>query len=319
MLWIIVPLLGLLIVIGFLILGEIKNIKKIREHNKMVLTREAVVSHRDFERLDIEEILEPDYRIPRGQWLHFRFKVVNLSEAQKVRKYTGTNTSGLKIPLVDLSFQNKEFHDTTNFANRGPAVVNLTNAILRVETDDSDQSLLRTWNWSSIERVKFVSDNRTIQVTTNRNAWPLRFQFEDHETALKFANAIWTLVDEYTSIKLHEVGDKPEGSIEIAQTLKARKYELSYVNENGTIFQDIVTLDDIKDKIKFHKLYKITELNKMTRPALIKLMFCDLEVRDIKPIKKSELISLILESQYIDIKDSEMEDSKDEGDENEIV
>lgn len=306
-------LLTLSLFIVIYIVGYTIELKKARLHNKYILNRHVTVSHRDFTKLPLDHV-EADYRLPRGQWAHFVFECKALYEGEKKRKYVGNTLSGIKLPFVDVSIQNKEFKDTSDFGNRGPVVATLTNRLLRVQTHNSNQSLKRTWNWSSIEQVKFVSDDRTIQVSTNRNAWPMRFEFESHSEALKFANAIWTLVDEYTSIKLEESGEIPDNYIGVNVAMKSRKYRFIYYTDstNGIMLEEPILQDDLFSRMKMSRVYKISELNKLTKKKLIDLMFEDYVMIDVKDIKKRELISMIMESQYFDSSDVDQESNKDE-------
>lgn len=194
--------------------------------------RNLNITHRDFTKLDLE-VVEADYRMPRGQWAHFIYTIPNLSEGQKTRKYVGNTVSGIKLPFMSLSMQNREFKDESDFAKRGPVKITMTNKILRVQSYKSDQSLLRDWKWADIIQAQFVTDDKTIQVTTNRNAWPLRFTFNNHEEAIEFVNAIWTLVDNYTQIDLANSGKHPdqlEGVVMVSKdspkTTKKEKDEL---------------------------------------------------------------------------------------------
>lgn len=206
-------LIPLIVILTYLIFKEINNIQHHRSLKRNVENKNINITHKDFTKLDLK-IVEADYRLPKGQWAHFTYDLPLIKEGVKNRKYTGNTISGIRLPFMSLSIQNKEFRDENEFINKGPAKITLTNKLLRVQSHMSDNSLRRNWKLSSIEQVKFVTDDKTIQVSTNVNAWPLRLTFVSHEQAIEFINAIWTLIDKYTSIKLQESGKGPEDKYE---------------------------------------------------------------------------------------------------------
>ncbi len=169
----------------------------IHKNTKYINMDEVVVDWENYTKLELEQV-KPDYRIPRGQVAHFAFDIPNLRMGSKTRKYTGNTKSGIKFPLMNLSFQNREFHDIHEYKDWGTAKVTLTNKLTRVICQD-DKPLRREVNHIDVEEIRFVEDNRTVHISTKKSTWPLRLQFKDHEDALQYLNAFWTLLFEYTS------------------------------------------------------------------------------------------------------------------------
>lgn len=183
-----------------------------RKLKKNIIDKDIEIKYNDFTTLDLE-VLEPMYRIPRGQWVHFCYDIPSAQEATRKRKYVGNSLSSIKLPFVNLSLQNKEFRDDTEFEDRGPFRLTLTNKLLRAEAINSDKSVKREYKWANIEQVRFVKNNLTVQINVVKNAWPIRFSFNKQKDAIEFCNAIWTLVDKYSKIDLNSVGKMPDNFV----------------------------------------------------------------------------------------------------------
>lgn len=233
-------LIPLTVVLLYLIYKYIVDIRHEYLLKKNVEKKHLKIDHKNFTKLSLDEIVEADYRMPKGQWAHFIFDLPYLYEGAKARKYVGNTLSNIRLPFVSLSMQNREFRDESDFYNKGPAIVTFTNKILRVQTHKSDQSLRREFKWANIEQVKFVTDDKTIQVSMTRNAWPLRFTLNSHEEAIKFINAIWTMVDKYTRVNLEESGKAPDEDVEITFVTKPEKKKTTKKKKT----KEVVTVDE---------------------------------------------------------------------------
>ncbi len=248
-------LIPLIVILAYLIYKEATKMKQELQLRKGITDNELVITHRDFSRLNLYNV-EADYRLPRGQWAHFIYEVPAMAEATKKRKYTGNTVSGIKIPFMSISIQNREFKDVTDFIPRGPVKLTLTNKVLRIQSHKSDGSLKRDWYWASIEQVKFVVNDRTVQVSLNKGAWPMRFTFENTEQALEFSNAIWTLVEEYTNIDLINNGTQPD---EKKNRKVVRREIEDYLNEELDKMEESVPEVEVKPFVESGDVIEIDD------------------------------------------------------------
>lgn len=152
--------------------------------------------------------IKPDYRIPRGQVLHFAFDAPNLRMGRKTRKYTGTTKSGIRLPLMNLSLQNRQFTDVHEYADWGITKISMTNKLIRVVCQD-DRPLKREINLIDVEEIRFAEDNKTIHISSRKWAWPFRISFKNNKEATIFINAFWTLLFTYTGATPY-IADKPK-------------------------------------------------------------------------------------------------------------
>lgn len=254
-------LFTLLVITLYFLFREIKFYRGQRKLKKNILDKDIEIKYNDYTTLDLE-ILEPMYRIPRGQWVHFSYDIPSAQEATRKRKYVGNSLSGIKLPFLTLSLQNKEFRDDTEFEERGPFRLTLTNKLLRAEAINSDKSVKREYKWSNIEQVRFVKNNLTVQINVVKSAWPIRFTFKKQEDAMEFCNAIWTLVDKYSNIDLSSVGKVPANFRE-----------------------------DIYDEVEFDKE---TELKKLKKGQLASIAFEFYDKESLSNYLKSDFVDLLL-------------------------
>lgn len=183
------PLLALVV---YKIFKHSINIYKL---NKYLTLEDVIIDQDNYTKLELNPI-KVDYRIPRTQKPFFVFDCPNIRMGQKTRKYTGHTKSGIRLPLLNLSFQNREFHDIHEYKDWGVAKVTMTNKLTRIICPD-DKPLRREVNHCDVEEIKFTDDDRTIHISTKRSAWPIRIQFNNHEEAIKYLNAYWTLLLSY--------------------------------------------------------------------------------------------------------------------------
>ncbi len=181
------------------------------------LNAEIEIDGDNFEMLELEK-LKPDYRIARGQCVHFTFDAPNLKMGRKTRKYTGNTKSGIKLPFMNLSLQNRQFADVYEYAPWGMVKVTMTNKKIRIIGKD-EIPLRREYDIINVEEIFFIEDDKTVHFSTKKNAWPMRISFKTHEEARRFVNAFWTLLTTYTGVKLKPAAKKNKAK----KTTEAKK------------------------------------------------------------------------------------------------
>lgn len=182
-----VALIPILVIFVFLTIKEIrvyiglKNLKKVQ-----------FITPKKFTKIELKEI-DVNYRLPVGQKPFFEFVVPKLEVAQKQRMYTGNTKSGIKLPFMSLSLQNRKFYDTNNFHSWGNARITLTNKLIRI-IGLEEHAIKREINLTNLEEIKFVDNEKTIQLNARTSSWPLKIKFSTKEEAIEFQNAIWSII-----------------------------------------------------------------------------------------------------------------------------
>lgn len=181
--------------ISILIYFTVKQIKIVV--NQYRYTKVKDISHNKYDHLDLSfDNVETDYRIPRGQIPFFVFDISNMEVGQKERRYVGNAKSGIKIPFITISFQNKTFIESSTFQSWGYSKVTLTNRIIKF-VSNSEKPIKREIKYLDIEQIKFVNSDKKVQIMTRNLSWPIRVTFLNNEDAVKFQNAVWTILYTY--------------------------------------------------------------------------------------------------------------------------
>ena len=141
----------------------------------------------DYEHLDLKEV-NVDYRIPRGQKAFLVLELNNTYKAQAQRMYTGHTKGGIRFPFFSLSTQKKRFYQQGEFIVHGPSKLTVTNRLIRIQGDPFKWS----YNLSDIEQLKFIDNNKTVQLTMIKSAWPVKMVFNTNKEAELFMNTVWT-------------------------------------------------------------------------------------------------------------------------------
>ncbi len=169
------------------------------------------IDQHNYNKLDLNEV-KPNYRIPRGQTAFFVFHATNLKKGEKQRKYTGNNKSGIKLPFMNLSLQDKTFYDTNSFSNWGETTITMTNKLVRVVCT-GDKPFKKEVKLSDVDEISFVEDNKTVNLSTKSYSWPMRLKFKTKEEANKFQNAFWTLFHTYSRASKSKTKKKQENEV----------------------------------------------------------------------------------------------------------
>lgn len=151
------------------------------------LNKTKIIDHNNYEHLDLKEV-PVDYRIPRGQKAYLVIDIKNTYKAQAQRMYTGHTKGGIKFPFFTLSTQKKRFYQEGAFISHGPSKITVTNRLIRIQGNPFKWD----YNIASIEQLKFIDDDKTLQLSLPRSSWPIKMAFNSHKDAELFLNTVWT-------------------------------------------------------------------------------------------------------------------------------
>ncbi|NQX83480.1 MAG: hypothetical protein HRS50_02115 [Mycoplasmataceae bacterium] len=158
-----------------------------------------IISPDKFNVLTLNEV-GTDYRVPRGQIPFFTYDVSNMEIGQKERKYIGNTKSGIKLPFMNLSLQNKTFIEGSTYEPWGITRVTITNRLIRLVAN-GDTPIKREIRIPDIDQIKLINSDKRVQITSRGWAWPIRLTFNSKQQAEEFQNACWTIFFEYHAVK----------------------------------------------------------------------------------------------------------------------
>ena len=177
-----IALFPLLIILIFFTYKEYKVILGIKQLRK---SKNINIDH--YEHLSLKEV-PVDYRIVRGQKAFLVLELNNTYKAQAQRMYTGHTKGGIRLPFFTLSTQKKRFYQQGEFISHGPSKLTVTNRLIRIQ----GTPFRWTYNLKDIEQLKFIDNNKTLQLSTMRSAWPVKMVFSTKDEAELFLNTVWT-------------------------------------------------------------------------------------------------------------------------------
>lgn len=163
------------------------------------LERQIIVTPNNYNDLYLKEV-GTDYRVPRGQVPYFTYEISNMEIGQKERKYVGSTKSGIRLPFMKLSLQNKTFIEGSTYESWGETKVTITNRIIRL-VSHGDTPIKREIKIIDIEQMKYVGNSKTIQISSRGWAWPIRVSFQTKREAIEFQNGVWTILYRFGTLK----------------------------------------------------------------------------------------------------------------------
>ncbi len=182
--WIIlsIALFPLLVSLIFFTYKEYKVIK-----GKIQIKKTKLIRFDSYEEVELNEV-PVDYRIPRGQKAYLVMDLKNVSKAQSQRMYTGHTKGGIRFPFFTLSTQRKRFYQQGEYIPYGNAKVIVTNRLIRIQ----GQPFKWLYNLSEIEQLVFIDDNKTLELSLMKGAWPIKLNFNSKDDMELFLNTVWT-------------------------------------------------------------------------------------------------------------------------------
>ena len=177
-----ITLTPVLFILLIYLVKEYKRFKGIKEINKA-----KIISMHDYNHLNLKEV-KVDYKIPRGQKAYLVIGLKQTYKAQAQRMYTGHTAGGIKFPFFNLSIQKKKFYQQGAFLAHGSSKLTVTNRLIRIQGDPFKW----TYNLKDIEQLKLIDNNKTVQLSMAKAAWPAKFVFYSAKEAELFMNTVWT-------------------------------------------------------------------------------------------------------------------------------
>ena len=178
----IIPFLGFMIYFLYI---EIKIIK-----GSIIIKKVGRINQDNYNKI-ILNVIQTDYKLPRGQVAFNEFELKYTYKAQSQRMYTGDTKSGIKMPFFTLAFQKKRFYQLGGYIQHGPSKITITNKYIRLQ----GYKIPFKWKYRilDIEELSLVDDGKTVYLGLKEKAWPNKLVFKNTKEAVLFINICWTI------------------------------------------------------------------------------------------------------------------------------
>ena len=160
---------------------------------KTLVSRSEPITNTKYTKLELNSISNDliEYKIPRGQTALFKYKNVSVHFSDKTRVSTGGSVGGIRIPFARVSLQKRKYMSMNEYIFAG--LCNLTVTNTQVRLDGIDIPLLRNYKINTIEVVKLIDNRKTVMLSLEIRAWPIKVTFGTKKEAVEFMNAVWTI------------------------------------------------------------------------------------------------------------------------------